>query len=201
MNCPECRQMTNLWFCGAAMEWPWNGRKSCSYARLKSWEFLIYHPRSPWVIPRHSVHGSRGRLKAWLIAFNFDRFSATPGPIIFFVEKLPIGCGTTYNAKLVLPTIWIALECHQIIHLWFCRATTEWPRNDFKSCSNARSKSWEFLIYYPMSPRAISRHSMHGSRGHLKAWLIASNFNRFKAPPGPVIFFCRKPSYAVLHDL
>ena len=33
-----------------------------SYTRAKPWESLIYHPMSPWGIPLHSVHGSRGRL-------------------------------------------------------------------------------------------------------------------------------------------
>ena len=172
---------------------PWNdpetGRKSCSNVRSKPWEFLIYYLMSSRSIPRHSVHSFRGRLKAWLIAFSFDRFSAPPDPVIFFAENLPIGCSTTYKAAWVLRTIWIALECHQTTHLWFSSAATEWPRNSRKSCSNARSKPWEFLIYYATYPQSIPRHPVHGSPGRLKAWLIAFNFDRFSAPPDSVIFF------------
>ena len=159
----ECHQTTHLWFCGAATEWSRNDRKRCSYARSKSWEFLMYHPMSPGAIPWHSVHGSRGRLKAWLIAFNFERSRAPPGPVIFFVENRPMGCATTYNASLVLRTIWIIAEFHQTTHLLFWRAPTKWPWNSRKSCTYARSKSWKSLIYHPMSPRGIPRHLVHGS--------------------------------------
>ena len=47
----------------------------------------------------HSVHESRGCLKACLIVFNFDRIRASSGPVIFFAKNLPMGCGTTYNAS------------------------------------------------------------------------------------------------------
>ena len=107
---------------------------------------------SPRGISRHSVHDYRERLKAWLIAFYFDRFRAHSGPVILFAEKLPMGCDTTYNASRVFLTIWIVPECHQTTHLWFCGVTTKWPRNGRKS-SNVCSKSWKFLIYHPMSPR------------------------------------------------
>ena len=143
----------------------------------------------PSSCPRHSVHRSRGRRKAWLISFNFDRLSALPSRVSFFVENLPIGCDTTYKASWVVRTIWIAQQCHQTTHLWFCGAAKVWVRNGRKSCSNPFSKPWKFLIYYPMSPRAIPRHSIHGSRWRLKTWLIVFNFDRFSAPPCPVIFF------------
>ena len=185
----ECHQTTHLLFCCAATEWSRNRCKSFSYVCSMSWESLIYHPISPRGIPQHSVHGSRGRLKAWLITFNFDRFRAALGPVIFFAENLPMGCGTTYNASRVFRTIWIAPKCRQTIHLWFCGAAIEWLRNGHKSCAYARLKSWEFLIYHLMSPNGIPRHSVNGARGRLKAWLIAFNFDQFTAPPGPVIFF------------
>ena len=127
-------------------------------------------------ILRHSVHGSRGRLKAWLITFNFDRFRAPPHQVIFFDENLPMGCGTTYNASRLIRTIRIFPECHQTTHLWFCGAAKEWPLNSRKSCSYVCSKSWEFLIYHPMSSRATPQHSVHGSRGRLKSWPVAFNF-------------------------
>ena len=128
-----------------------NGRKSCSYVRLKSWESLIYYPMSPRVIPRHSVHSSCGRLKLWLITFNFDRFGAPPGSFIFFTKNFSIGCGATYNASRVIRTIWIATERYQTTHLWFCGTSTEYPRNGRKSCSYVFSKSWETLIYHPIA--------------------------------------------------
>ena len=129
---PKCHQITHLWFCGAATEWPWNDRNSCSYARSKSWQSLIYHPMSPRGIPRHSVYGSLGRLKPWIIAFKFDTFRASPSPVIFFAENLRMRCDTTYNAFRVLRTIWIAPECNQTTHLWFSGAATEWPKTVVK---------------------------------------------------------------------
>ena len=36
---------------------------------------------------------------------------------------------------------------------------------------------------------APSRHPVDGSRGRLKSWLISLNVDRFRDPPGPVIFF------------
>ena len=139
---PECHETTHLWFCGLAMECPRNGRKSCSYARSNSWKCLIYHPMFPRVVRRHSVHGSRRRLKPWLIAFNFDQFKGPPSPIIFFAENLCMGLGTTYNWSRVLRTICITPKCHETTHLRFCGVTIEWPWNGRKSCSYARSNSW-----------------------------------------------------------
>ena len=68
----------------------------------------IYYPMSLRAIARLSVHGSRRRLKAWLIAFNFDCFSAFPGKVLFFAENLPMGCRMTYKASWVVRTIWLA---------------------------------------------------------------------------------------------
>ena len=177
-----------LWFCGASTEWTRNSCKSCSYARSKPWEFLIYHFTSPRGIPRHSVNRSRERLKAWLIAFNFDRFRAPPGPVIFF-SKTFLWCAT----RLIMHPGWFGLsELPKISpndSFIFCRAATEWPRNSRKSFSYVRSMPWEFLIYHHISPRGIPRHSVHGSRGRLKAWLIAFNFDRFRPALSPVIVF------------
>ena len=136
----------------ATTKWPWNGRKNCFYPRSKSWKSLIYHPMSTRGIPRHSVDGSRGRLKAWLITFNFGPFRAPPDPVIFLTEKLTTGCGTTCNAFWVIRTIWIAAECQQMTHLLFYCAAIEWPRNWHKSFSYTRSKSWESFIYHSMCP-------------------------------------------------
>ena len=136
-----------LSFCGALTECPRNGRKRCSYARSNSWKSLIYHLMSPRGIPRHSVHWSWGRLKLWLIAFNFARFMASQVPIIFFAENHTMGYDTTYSASRMLGTIWISPKCYQTTHLWFCGAPTKWPRNGRKSCSYTRSKSWKSLIY------------------------------------------------------
>ena len=146
---------------------------------------------SPQANPRYSVHGSRRRLKAWFISFNFDRSRALPSPVIFLAQSLPMGWGKTYNANRVLHTIWIAPECQQTTHLLFCRASKIWPQNDRKSCSYPRSKPWETLIYHPLSPRGIPRHLVQRSRGRLKTWLIAFNFDRLQAPPRPVIFFAQ----------
>ena len=146
---------------------------------------------SPRAIPRHSVNESRRRLKAWLIALNFDRFRGPVGPVIFFAENLPMGCDTTYNASRLFRTIWIAPQCNQTTHLLFSRASTGWPRYVRKSYTFARSKPWESLIYHPMSPRTILRYSVHKSRGCLKTWLIGFNFDLFSAPLGPVIFFAK----------
>ena len=103
------------------------------------------HRGIPWL----SEHGSRGRLKAWLIAFNFDRFRALSGPVVFVTQNLLLGASRLIMDPWWLYTIWIALECHQTTHLLFCRTTTEWPRNVRKSCSYVRAKSWESLIYVP----------------------------------------------------
>ena len=130
----------------------------------------------------------RKYIKLWLVAFNFDHFGVPPGHVILFAKNLPTGCGTAYNASRVVCTIWIAPECHQTTHLLFCGAAIECPRNGRKSCYYVRSKSWECLIYYPMSPRGIPRHSVHGSRGCIKQWL-AFNFDSFGAPPSPIIIF------------
>ena len=165
-----------------------NGRKSCFYSRSKSWESLIYHPMSPRDIPQHSVHGSRGRLKSWLIAFNFNRFRDSPGLVRSFPENFHMWYDMIYNASWVFRTIWIFPECHQTNHLLFCRAATEWPWNGRKSFSYSRSKPWESLLYHLMSPRGLPWHSVHRSCGRLKAWLIVFNFDRFRALPGPVIF-------------
>ena len=134
------------------------------------------------------MHGSRGRFKAWLITFNFDRFRDPPGLVIFFAQNVPMGSNRTYNASRVLRTIWIASECHQTFHLLFCRTPTKWHQNGRKSCSCFRSKTWETLIYHPMSPRGIPWQSVHGSRGRQKAWLIAFNFDRFRALPARSYF-------------
>ena len=139
----------------------------------------------------HLVHKTCGCLKSWLISFNFDRFRAPGGPVIFFVENLPMGCDKTYNPSSVLHTIWINPECHQTTHLWFCGAPAEWPQNSRISCSYARSKSWKSLIYHHMSPLRIPRHSLHGSHGRLKLWLIAFNFERFRDPSDPIIFLSK----------
>ena len=135
-----------------------NGRKSCSYVRSKSWTSLIYHLISPRGISGHSLHGSRGRLKLWFIAFNFDSFRTPSDPVIFLSENILMRCAKIYNAFRVLRSIWIALECHRTTHLWFCGAAIECPRNGRKSCSYIRSKSWKSLIYHPIFPRGISRH-------------------------------------------
>ena len=156
---------------------------------------------SPRGIPQHSVHGLRGRLKAWLIAFNFNRFRAPLGPVIFFAEELPIWCDTPYNASRVFRIIWIAPECHHTTHLLFCRAATVWPRDGRKSCLYSRSKLCESLIYHPMSPQDIPQHSVNGSSGCLKAWFITLHFDGFRALRSPVIFFAEKPSYRVQHEL
>ena len=132
-------------------------------------------------ITRHSVHRSRGRLKTWhkpLILTILGLLRARH----IFRQKLFMGCGTTYDVSRVLRTIWIAPECHQTSHLWFCGAASEWPRNDRKRVSYSRLKSWESLIYHLISPRVIPRHSVHESRGHLKAWVITFNLDRFRAP-------------------
>ena len=170
-------------------------------ARSKPCESLIYHLMSPRDIPRNLVHGSGGRLKVWLITFNFDRFRAPQGLVIVLTKNLHMGCGTTYNASRVIRTIWIAPECHQTTHLLFCHATKERPRNSRKSFSYVRSISWESLIYHLIATRGIPRHSVYGSRGRLEAWLITFNFDRFRAVLGPVIFFAKKSSYGVRHDL
>ena len=60
---------------------------------------------TPRGTPKYLVHGSRERLKPDFIAFNFDRFRATPGPILSFAENLPIGCENIYNASRVFRTI------------------------------------------------------------------------------------------------
>ena len=93
----------------------------------------------------------------------------------------------------VLRTIWISPECHQTTHFWFCGATIEWPQNYRKSFSYARSKSWKSSIYHPMSSRGIPRHSVHECWRRLKPWLIyiAFNFDRFRDPPSPFIFFTK----------
>ena len=64
-------------------------RMSWDASRDMGW--YIKDPMSPRAIPRYSMHGSRGRLKPWLIAFNFERFKAVSGPVIFFAENLPMG--------------------------------------------------------------------------------------------------------------
>ena len=146
----------------------------------------------PSIHPTTFGTGVRGRLKAWLLWPSIlTVLRLLRGPIIFFAENLLMGCCTTYNAPRVLHTIWIAPDCHQTTHLLFWRAVMKWPRNGRKSCSCVRTKSWKSLIYYPMSSQSISRHLVHGSRKRLKAWLIAFNFDRFRAAPGHVIFFTK----------
>ena len=144
---------------------------------------------SPRGIPRHSAYGYHGRLGVWLIAFNFERFRVPLGLVIFFAEYLPMGCNTTYNVSWVLRTIWIAPECHQTTHLCNYGVITDCPRNSRKRCSYVRSKSCNSVIYHSMSLRGIPWHSMHGSRGRLKTWFIAFNFDRFRAPLVPIIFY------------
>ena len=152
----KCHQTTHLLFCRATAKWPQNERKSYSYSRSKPWKTIIYHPMSPRGIPRHSVHGSRGRLKAW--TFNFYRFRAHSGLFLFFAQNLPMGSDTTYNASRVFRAIWISSECHQTTHFLFCRATTKSPQNGRKSFSYSCSKPCENSIYHPMSPRDIPQH-------------------------------------------
>ena len=130
---PKCHQTTHLWFCGAATELPRNDRKSCSYSPSKSWNSLIYHPMSPRGIPRHSVHGSWGRLMAWLKPSILIVFRAPPGSVIFFTENLPMGCVMTYNASLVFRTIWIAQNAtNRPIYYFLVQ-----PRNDSKTVVKA----------------------------------------------------------------
>ena len=185
---PECHQTTHLLFCRVASECPRNGRKSCSYVRSKSWKSLIYHPMSPRGIPRHSVYGSRGRLKPWIIAFNFDCYRAPPGPVIFFAENLPMGAARLKMHLGCFATYEFPHNATKHTNLWFCGAATEWPRNGRKRCSYVRSKSWESLIYHLMSPQGIPQHSVHMSRGCLKPWLIGFNFDSFRAHVDYVIF-------------
>ena len=124
---PKCYQTTHLLFCQASTRWYRNGRKSCSSAHSKTWECLIDHHMFCRAMPRYLVHGTLGRLKTWLIAFNFDRCRAFFWTRYIFRRKPSYGCGTTYNAHRVFRTIWITPECQQTIHLWFCCVATEWP--------------------------------------------------------------------------
>ena len=144
---------------------------------------------SPRGNPRHSVHGFRGRLKLWLIAFNFDRFRVALGPVIFLSENLPMDTSRFIMHLGCFAPSELPPQCHQITYLWFCGAAKEWPRNSRKSCSYARSKSWKSLNKPSHFP---SRHpTAFGARvsGMFKIVTIAVNFDRFRDPPGPTICF------------
>ena len=48
--------------------------------------------------------------KSVTYSLQFRLFRAPLGQVIFFAEKFPIGCGTTYNASWMLRTLYIATE-------------------------------------------------------------------------------------------
>ena len=107
---PECHKTTHLWLSSAATELPETVVK-LFLCPFKAVGVLNIPSHVPSIHP--ITFGAQVPLASKSVTYSlqFCPFRASPDPVIFFAENLPMGCDTTYNASRVLCIIWIALEC------------------------------------------------------------------------------------------